>query len=125
MPGIMASTLIDSVVFFDEHDPEFDESLTAENKCVKGRPIQRSWHHFSSDDEAFFAGYWEAEPGCWSVTYTEFEFCQIISGQSILRDQQGNERVLRAGDNFVIPAGFRGQWEVVETTRKIYVIYQP
>ena len=125
MTGNVRPSLIDSVVFFEEHQPVFDESPTAEEKCVSGRPVQRSWHHFGSDDQAFFAGLWEAEPGCWSVDYTEYEFCQIISGHSILRDMQGGEHELRAGDNFVIPAGFRGQWEVLETTRKIYVIYQP
>ena len=73
----------------------------------------------------FFAGLWEAEPGCWNISYTENEFCQIVAGRSVLRDEQGGERMLAAGDNFVIPAGFRGQWEVLETTKKIYVIYQP
>ena len=31
---------------------------------------------------------------------------------------------LRAGDRFVIPAGFRGTWEVLETCRKIYVTFE-
>ncbi|MDX1402807.1 MAG: cupin domain-containing protein [Kiloniellales bacterium] len=116
---------IESLVFFDRHEPEFDESLIDAKKCVAGQPMQRTWHHFTSDDEKFFAGIWEAEPGCWTVNYTENEFCQILSGSSVLRDEAGNEVTLNAGDNFVIPAGFAGQWEVVETTRKIYVIYQP
>ncbi len=116
---------IQDLVFFASNTPAFDESLTPADKCVKGQPLQRSWNHFSSDDEAFFAGIWEAEPGCWSVSYTENEFCQILSGRSVLRDASGREHELRAGDNFVIPAGFSGQWEVLETTRKIYVIYQP
>ena len=125
MPGSSPDKLIDSVVFFEQNQPQFNETLTAGEKCIKGQPLQRSWHHYSSPDEAFLAGFWEAEPGCWSVDYTEHEFCQIISGRSILRDANGGERELRPGDNFVIPAGFEGQWEVVETTRKIYVIYQP
>ena len=29
------------------------------------------------------------------------------------------------GDECVIPAGFEGEWEVLETTRKTYVIYEP
>jgi uncharacterized cupin superfamily protein len=29
------------------------------------------------------------------------------------------------GDRFVMPRGFRGTWEVVEATRKTFVIYQP
>jgi uncharacterized cupin superfamily protein len=116
---------IADLVFFDEHQAEFEESVTAAEKCVRGRPLQRSWHHFTSSDGKFFAGLWEAEPGCWAVSYTENEFCQILVGRSVLRDAGGRERLLQAGDNFVIPAGFSGQWEVLETTRKIYVIYQP
>ncbi len=66
----------------------------------------------SISDLVFFA---EREP----------EFCQVLAGRSILRDANGEERELSAGDNFVIPSGFTGEWEVVETTRKIYVIYEP
>ena len=31
-------------------------------------------------------------------------------------------REVVAGDEFVIPGGFEGTWEVTERTRKIYVI---
>jgi len=116
---------LENIVFFDKNKPEFEEYSTAPEKCVRGQPQQRTWHYFTSGDEKFFAGVWEAEPGCWHIQYTENEFCQILSGRSILRDAEGREQVVRAGDSFVIPAGFRGQWDVLETTRKIYVIYQP
>jgi len=121
----MSPCMIKELVFFEEHEPEYEEQLTALEKCVSGRPLQRTWHHYTSEDGKFFAGIWEAEPGCWAVDYTENEFCQILSGRSILRDVHGGEQVLKTGDNFTIPRGFRGQWEVLETTRKIYVIYQP
>ena len=116
---------VKDLIFFEQNEPEFDEYQTPAEKCVKGQPLQRTWHHFTSGDEKFFAGLWEAEPGCWNISYTESEFCQIVAGRSVLRDEQGRERLLTVGDNFVIPAGFKGQWEVLETTKKIYVIYQP
>jgi len=115
---------IEHLVFFAEHEAEFEEFPTAAEKCVKGRPLQRTWHHFTNADGKFFAGLWEAEPGCWEVSYSEDEYCQILAGRSVLRDASGQQRILQAGDNFVIPAGFAGQWEVLETTKKIYVIYQ-
>ena len=116
---------IDDLILFCDHAPEFSEDLTSAEKCTRGQPMQRTWHHFTSNDEKLFAGFWEAEPGCWRISYTEDEFCQILTGRSILRDADGNERELKAGDNFVIPAGFEGEWDVIETTKKIYVIYQP
>ncbi|HWM27026.1 MAG TPA: cupin domain-containing protein [Woeseiaceae bacterium] len=121
----MDNKSIHELVFFDENIPEFSEEATPAEKCVAGQPLQRTWHHFTSADGKFFAGLWEAEPGCWRVSYTENEFCQILSGRSLLRDLDGNEHPLEPGDNLTIPAGFAGEWEVVETTKKIYVIYQP
>ena len=112
-------------IFFDRHDADFEEFTTPEEKCIKGQPVQRTWNHFISADEKFFAGLWEAEPGCWSIAYTENEFCRILEGRSILRSANGSEVELNAGDNFVIPSGFEGEWEVVETTRKLYAIYEP
>jgi uncharacterized protein len=119
------SKSIRDLVFFDENVAEYSENLTPVDRCVTGQPMQRTWNHFSSEDQQFFAGFWEAEPGCWKVNYTENEFCQILHGKSILRDQEGNEHSLQPGDSFTIPAGFAGEWEVLDTTRKIYVIYEP
>lgn len=116
---------IEDLVFFDCDGAEFEESRVDREKCLKGHPVQRTWHHFTSVDEKFLAGIWEAEPGCWRVSYTENEYCHILAGRSVMRDENGAERTVKAGDSFVIPAGFSGQWEVLDTTRKIYVIYQP
>jgi uncharacterized protein len=58
------------------------------------------------------------------VNYTEMEYCEILEGVSVIRDEAGNDKVLRAGDRFVIPSGFKGTWEVVEPCRKIYVAYE-
>ena len=121
----MSASGIQQVIFFAAQEGEFEEWRTDAEKCITGQPLQRSWHQFTSSDEKSFCGTWEAEPGCWNISYTENEYCHILAGQSILRDHEGNERKLRPGDQFVIPAGFSGQWEVLETTRKIYVIYQP
>lgn len=121
----MSSPGIAGLCFFSDQAGDFEEWQTAAAKCVHGQPLQRTWNRFTSSDGKFFCGTWEAEPGCWNIAYTENEYCQILSGQSLLRDTSGEERLLQPGDQFVIPAGFNGQWEVLETTRKIYVIYQP
>ena len=121
----MSTKTIHDLVFFDEHIAELDEGPVAAEKLVRGRPLQRTWNHFTSDDDRMYVGLWEAEPGCWKVEYSENEYCHILAGRSLLRDMDGNEHPLEPGDDFVIPRGFRGEWEVLETTKKIYVIYQP
>ena len=121
----MANKNIGDLVFFDEHEPHYEEDLTPAEKCVQGQPLQRTWNHFTYDDERLYVGVWEAEPGCWNISYTENEYCRILSGLSIIRDADGKEHRLEPGDDFVIPSGFTGQWEVIETTRKVYVIHLP
>ncbi len=53
---------------------------------------------------------------------TSGEFCHILSGVSVIEEDGGETRTVSAGDSFVIKPGFKGTWEVLETTRKEYVI---
>jgi uncharacterized cupin superfamily protein len=93
-------------------------------KLISGDPLQTLWNQYSDPSERFFSGIWQSEPGKWRIQYTEEEFCQILDGVSVVTDADGVAITLRPGDNFVIPRGFEGTWEVVETTRKIYAIYE-
>ena len=81
-------------------------------------------YHYNSPCGQMSAGVWEGEVGQWKVNYTEHEYCEIVQGVSVLRDADGNAKTLRAGDRFVIPAGFSGTWEVLEPCRKIYVVFE-
>jgi len=81
-------------------------------------------NHYNSPCGQMSAGVWNGEPGQWQVNYSEHEYCEIVQGVSVLRDEQGHAKTLRAGDRFVIPAGFKGTWEVLETCRKIYVVFE-
>lgn len=116
---------IDDILNLDISGLECEEFITPLDRCLRGQPLQRTWNLFTSPDECFFAGVWEAGPGCWRISYTEHEYCRILAGKSVLRDHSGAERVLEAGAEFLIPGGFQGEWDVLETTRKVYVIYQP
>jgi hypothetical protein len=95
-----------------------------EQKRVEGNPQQTLWDIYSDPSEQFGSGIWQAEKGCWKVSYSEFEYCHILEGYSVIIDDDGGEKHVKAGDHFVIPAGFEGQWRVIEATRKIYVIYE-
>ena len=100
------------------------EYLPAAEKIVSGNPRQRVWSHYTDASQKFSVGVWECEPGAWRVRYTEEEYCRIVTGRSLLTSADGVVLEVVAGDEFVIPRGFEGVWEVVERTRKIYVIYE-
>jgi len=106
---------------FDKSTVEVEIERPAPEKVLSGDPVFSTWN-FEEVGETRFAGIWESTPGKWTVQYDEWEFCHILKGHSILTSQSGEEQVLKAGDSFVIRPGFKGTWEVVETTAKEYVI---
>ena len=100
------------------------EYLPAPEKIVSGNPLQRVWSHYTDESQKFSVGIWECEPGAWRIHYTEEEYCRVMTGRSRLTNADGVVREVTAGDEFVIPRGFEGVWEVIERTRKVYVIYE-
>jgi uncharacterized cupin superfamily protein len=93
-------------------------------KLIEGDPQQTLWMHYTDPTQQFFVGMWRSEPGKWRIAYTEQEYCHLLEGRSIVTDAEGLAVSLVAGDSFVIPRGFVGTWEVVETTTKRFVIYE-
>lgn len=102
-----------------------DEGAPAEDRIISGEPRTRTWNVEESPDGKLFAGIWEATPGKWRVVYEEWEFFRIEDGVSVVTEDGGKPVLLRAGDSLVLRPGFTGTWEVLETTRKAYVIRLP
>lgn len=98
-----------------------EESEPAAGRAVSGSPRFFTWE-IETQPGGLYAGVWEATPGKWRVSYSEWEYCRILSGVSIVTEEGGATRRLAAGDSLILRPGFQGTWEVVETTRKEYVI---
>lgn len=109
---------------FGSRDIPAEPYHAAPERRVQGNPQQTLWPHYTDASGQFAVGEWQGEVGSWRVQYTEEEFCQIIEGVSTLTGDDGTAVTVRAGDRFVIPAGFAGTWQVLERTRKTYVIYE-
>lgn len=97
-----------------------EEGAPPPDRLVSGNPTSRTWN--AEEADGLFAGIWEATPGKWRIVYEEWEFCHILSGVSVIEEEGGAAVTVKAGDSFVLRPGFKGTWEVVETTRKEYVI---
>ncbi|MCA7994722.1 cupin domain-containing protein [Burkholderia cepacia] len=118
-------TNITTLVDLMQAPAKLTQSRVPSGLLLDGNPLQTLSHHYISPCGQFSCGIWECTPGRWTIEYDESEYCEMLSGAAIVRDADGRERVLRAGDRFVIPPGFRGTWEVVETCRKIYASHVP
>ncbi|MEZ2129248.1 MULTISPECIES: cupin domain-containing protein [unclassified Sinorhizobium] len=90
------------------------------DRVISGSPKFRTWNLEEAD--GLYAGVWEATPGKWLISYDEWEYFSILSGHSIVTEDGGEAIHLKAGDRMILRPGFKGSWEVVETTRKDYVI---
>lgn len=112
------------VVDFSENPLSTSERHLSElpDRVVEGNPHHTTKMHFESPDEGLIAGTWTSTPGKWHAFIDRDEFCTIISGHVRLIDEAGNAQTFKTGDAFLIPNGFRGFWDVVETTTKHFVI---
>ena len=108
-------------VTIDTGRVEAEEGAPDAERLISGTPTFRTWN-VEEASGGIYAGIWEATPGKWRVAYDEWEFCHILSGVSVISEDTGESRTVGAGDSFILRPGFKGTWEVIETTRKEYVI---
>ena len=94
-------------------------------KLIAGDPRQGVANLYSDASARFHCGIWEAEPATWRVRYNEHELCHMLEGRILIREDGGEPVEVRAGDSFVVPAGFSGTWQVLERARKLYAIFEP
>lgn len=94
-------------------------------KILKGNCKTRTWNHFKGEKDRLYSGIWESTPGKVAIDYKEWEFCHFIAGKAKLTNHKGKSWIVKKGDAFIIPAGFKGTWETIEKIRKHYVILMP
>ena len=89
-------------------------------KVLAGDPVHTTWN--IEERDGLYCGIWQSTPGKWRISYDEWEYCHILDGLSVITEDGGEPVTVRTGDSFILRPGFKGTWEVIETTRKDYVI---
>jgi len=112
---------MNDVVRFDIPSIEPEEGAPAPDRLISGEPRFRTWN-VEEADGGVYAGIWESTPGKWRILYDEWEYFHVLEGQSVVTPDGGAPIHLKAGDRLILRPGFKGTWEVIETTRKDYVI---
>lgn len=120
----MASTI--QVIHFQRDSGELERRRLRDlpDRVLQGDPRHESTVFFRGADGEIIAGTWTSTPGQWRAFTDRDEFCYIVSGHVRLRTENGEIQTFKTGDAFLIPNGFRGYWDVVETTTKHFVIRQ-
>lgn len=107
-------------------DPGFapETGTPPAHRVITGAPGWQSWEMEQSG--AASGGIWQVAPGAWHVVRDEWEFMAVLSGRSRLtQDGTGTVIEVTPGAAFVLRAGFRGIWEVIESTLVSWVLYDP
>ena len=79
---------------------------------------------WSSPDGKLDIGLWECTPGRFTADRSQAaEFCHFLSGAVEMRHADGRVERLGPGDALMLPRGWKGEWRLLEQTRKIYVFY--
>jgi hypothetical protein len=66
---------------------------------------------------------YQSDPGILNFTDYPFdEYVHLLSGSAILTDASGQAQVFKAGDSFIVPAGFTGTWALQGDYRELFMI---
>jgi uncharacterized cupin superfamily protein len=113
--------MTDKAVGFDVTNITPETGAPAPDRLISGNPVFTTWS-IEEAEGGIYSGIWQATPGKWKIAYDEWEYFNILEGYSVVTANGGDAIHLRAGDRLIIRPGFKGTWEVIETTRKDYVI---
>ena len=111
----------DRSVGFDISSITPETGAPAPDRLISGNPQFTTWN-IEEAEGGIYAGIWQATPGKWKIAYDEWEYFHILEGHSVVTEDGGDAIHLKAGDRLILRPGFKGTWEVIETTRKDYVI---
>jgi uncharacterized protein len=118
--------LMSNLTFFKNDDlgPARDGAPLPE-RLMEGDPNFKNWDVEQSSDAKVRTGVWETTPGTFrSIKGGTLEFCYILCGVSEVTEDGKPPVRVRAGDAFVMKPDFTGVWRCIETTRKIWLVYQ-
>lgn len=90
---------------------------------IEGNQVEAAKLLWTSADGLVEVGVWECSPGRFTASRDDnSEICHIVSGRVTLHGPGDAAREVGPGELLVLPMGWRGEWTIHETTRKLYVV---
>ena len=90
---------------------------------IQGNQVEAAKSLWTSPDGLAEVGVWECTAGRFTANReTNSEICHIVRGRVTLHDADGRSQDVGPGEMLVLPIGWKGEWTLHETTRKLYII---
>ncbi len=77
----------------------------------------------SENEDGSEAGIWECTPGKFIREVMQAELVTFLCGRCIFHPENGDPIKIKGGDVLFFPENSKGTWEIIETVRKAYLIY--
>lgn len=103
--------------------PEVDHPKP--ERLLRGNPQRETWNLVDEPVTGrLYVGVWRCEPGHWRIEMgaAERELFTVLAGRCRVHADDGSFEEAGPGEAIVIPAGFRGSFEVLEPLTKTYAI---
>lgn len=112
------------LIDFSDPLPAPTQERPAAERCLGEPPLRTTWPLYEAEGGEIDCGLWVCEPGAWRIDFHghRHEFFQVLEGRLRLHDEAGQYREFGPGDAAIIPAGFRGVFEVLTPVKKRYVM---
>ena len=79
----------------------------------------------SENEDGSQAGIWECTPGKFIREVKQAEMTTFLSGHCFFHPDNGDPIEIKGGDVLFFPENSTGTWEILETVRKAYLVYNP
>ena len=89
-----------------------------------GKLTTREYELFTSEDENFSIGIWEAKRGeeVMDTPYPYNEFMYVLFGQVVVKNSDGQTNIFNPGQGFITPKDWMGSMTITEDLTIIYAI---
>ena len=110
---------LDQSVFRDLNNTEFESFNEG-----YGELTSREYELFTSEDENFSIGIWEAKRGeeVMDTPYPYNEFMYVLFGQVVVKNSDGQTNIFNPGQGFITPKDWMGSMTITEDLTIIYAI---
>lgn len=112
-------------IYFGTLDADMQPCPINPDWIIEGSPITRAKILSRSADGMATSLIWECSAGKFNWYYTIDETVYLLEGSVLVRDDDGNEHRVSAGEHIYFPAGTHAVWHIENYVRKVAFCRNP
>jgi uncharacterized protein len=115
----------EKIVFYQGKNVEMESCPIHSAWVIEGAPVARNFVLSRSTDGGASTMLWDCTKGVFNWHYDIDETVYVLEGSAVIREDEGVEHVLGAGDHVLFRAGSHAVWRVDDYVRKVAFCRNP